>query len=314
MPGSPSSPRVTRNTLLGLVLGLLLGLGLAFLLERLDRRMKDVEDLEASYQVPLLAAVPRRKAYGLPPRAGALDQRADAEVFRLLRAYLRYFNVDRELRVLVVASAVPGEGKTTIAHNLAEAAQETGTKTLLIEADLRRPTLAGLYGLPAGPGLSDQLIGSVGIGEAIRSMPLATRVNGATSEVALDVLLAGHPPPNPAELIASNSMTDLLSWASEHYELVIIDTPPISVVSDAISLLPKADGVVLVSQLGKSTRDAAAFLRDRLSGVNAPVLGVVANCVSTKGKDGFRYGYGYGEYETNANGTSTELKGEPSVQ
>ena len=216
--------------------------------------------------------------------------------------------------MLVVASAVPGEGKTTIAHNLAEAAQETGTKTLLIEADLRRPTLAGLYGLPAGPGLSDQLIGSVGIGEAIRSMPLATRVNGATTEVALDVLLAGHPPPNPAELIASNSMTDLLSWASEHYELVIIDTPPISVVSDAISLLPKADGVVLVSQLGKSTRDAAAFLRDRLSGVNAPVLGVVANCVPTKGKDGFRYGYGYGEYEANANGASTELKSEPSVQ
>ncbi len=143
-PSSPSSPRVKRNTALGLLLGLVLGLGVAFLLERLDRRIRNTDELAEAYQLPLLAAVPQNKSYVLPPQIDSVAHHGDAEVFKLLRAYLRYFNVDRELRVLLVASAMPGDGKTTIAHNLAEAAQETGTKALLLESDLRRPTLAGI--------------------------------------------------------------------------------------------------------------------------------------------------------------------------
>jgi capsular exopolysaccharide synthesis family protein len=292
-PSGPSSPKVARSTALGLLLGLLLGLCVAFLLERLDRRMKNVDDLEAAYGLPVLAAVPRSRSYALPPRADAVDHAGDSEVFKLLRAYLRYFNVDRELRTLLIASAAPGDGKSTIARNLAEAAQETGTKTLLVEADLRRPGLAKHYGLPIGPGLSELLSGTVAVHEAIRSIPIATRVNGATSEVALDLLVAGHPPPNPAELVESNAMAEVLSWAAEHYELVVVDTPPIGVVSDAISLLHKVDGVLVVSQLGKNTRDAAEFLRKRLVGVNAPLLGVVANGLRAKGQAAYGYGYGY---------------------
>lgn len=291
-PASPSSPQVRRNTALGLFLGLLLGLTVAFLLERFDRRMKSPEDLEETYQLPLLAAVPQNKSYALAPQPSATSH-ADTEVFRLLRTYLRYFNVDRELRSLLVVSAAPGDGKTTIARNLAQAAQETGTKALLLEADLRRPTLAQHYGVSTAPGLSELLVGSTDARDAIRAIPIATRVNGKTSQVALDVLVAGHPPPNPAELLESKAMQDLLAWAAEHYELVLIDTPPIAVVSDAMPLLGKVDGVVLVSQLGKNTRDAAAFLRDRLLGVNAPLLGVVANGVRAKGTDGYGYGYGY---------------------
>ena len=101
-------------------------------------------------------------------------------------------------------------------------------------------------------------------------------------------------PPNPAELIESNAMSDLLSWAAEHYDLVVIDTPPLSVVSDAIPLLPKVDGVLIVSALGKNTRDAAAFLRERMAGVNASLLGVVANGVKHSKDHG--YGYGYAGY------------------
>ena len=293
-PNSPSSPKILRNTILGLMLGLLLGLTVAFVLERLDRRMKNVEELETAYGLPLLAAVPQNKSFALPPQPGSGVSQPDGEVFKLLRAYLRYFNVDRELRSLLIASAAPGDGKTTVARNLAEAAQETGTRTLLLEADLRRPTMARHYGLPVAPGLSELLIGSVDPHEVVRSVPIATRVNGNTSEVSLDLLLAGQPPPNPAELIESNSMADVLSWAAEHYELVVIDTPPIGVVSDAMPLLRRVDGVLLVSQLGKNTRDAATFLRDRLVGVNAPLLGVVANGVKAKPKSG--YGYGYGSY------------------
>jgi receptor protein-tyrosine kinase len=293
-PSGPSSPKVARSTLLGLVLGLLLGLIVAFVLERLDRRMKSVEDLEAAYRLPLLAAVPRSRSYALPPRLDAADHAGDSEVFKLLRAYLRYFNVDRELRTLLVASAAPGDGKSTIARNLGEAAQETGSRTLLIECDLRRPTLARHYGLSLAPGLSELLSGSVTVHEAIQSIPVATRVNGATSEVSLDLLVAGHPPPNPAELVESKAMAEVLSWAGEHYDLVVIDTPPLGAVSDAMSLLRRVDGVILVSQLGKNSRDAAAFLRKRLVGVNAPLLGVVANGVKGKGEAGYGYGYGYG--------------------
>jgi receptor protein-tyrosine kinase len=307
-PAGPSSPKVARNTLLGLLLGLMLGLIVAFVLERLDRRMKNVEDLENVYQLPLLAAVPRNRTYALPPQTDSAAHEAASEVFKLLRAYLRYFNVDRELRSLLIASAAPGDGKSTVAYNLAEAAQETGTKTLLIEADLRRPTLAKHYSLSMGPGLSELLSGSVTVHDVIQSIPVATRVNGATSEVALDLLVAGHPPPNPAELVESNAMAEVLSWASEHYELVVIDTPPLGVVSDAMALLRRVDGVVIVSQLGKNTRDAAAFLRKRLVGVNAPLLGVVANGVKgNKGESAYGgYGYGYGYSYT-----SSEQPAEP---
>jgi receptor protein-tyrosine kinase len=291
VPGSPSSPRVKRNTALGFVLGLLLGLGVAFLLERLDRRMKDVDELSSAYGLPLLAAVPQSRSYAVPPLAASAIQDGHTEVFKLLRAYLRYFNVDRELRLLMVASAAPGDGKTTVARNLAQAAQETGTKTLLLEADLRRPDLSSYYGAPEGPGLSELLIGSVSPHESIRSVPIATRINGASSEVSLDVLLAGHPPPNPAELLQSRAMADILSWAAEHYELVVVDTPPLGIVSDAMALLRNVDGVVVVSQLGKNTRDAATFLRDRLVGVKAPLLGVVANGVKLKSQEGYGYGY-----------------------
>ena len=292
-PSAPSSPKVLRNTVLGLLLGLLIGVSLAFLLERFDRRIKTVEDLEAIYRLPLLAAVPNNESYATSSDAALGGQHGEQEVFRLLRAYLRYFNVDREVRSLVVASAAPRDGKTTVARNLAHAAQETGTKTLLIDADLRRPDMAACYGVSAAPGLSEVLTGSAQAREAIRSIPIASRVNGKTAEVTLDVLVAGHPPPNPAELIESQAMAEIISWGAEHYELLVIDTAPLSVVSDAIPLLPKVDGVVIVSQIGKNTRDAAGFLRERLVGINAPLLGVVANRVKGKGRAGYGHGYGY---------------------
>jgi capsular exopolysaccharide synthesis family protein len=294
VPTSPSSPKPLRNTALGVLLGLLLGLTAAFLLERLDRRMKTVEDLEQTYRLPLLAEVPHDKSYARPPTAAGPDYRGQREVFRLLRAYLRYFNVDREIRSLLIVSAAPGDGKTTVARNLAQAAQETGTQTLLIDADFRRPNVARFFALRSEPGLSEVLIGSVEPEQAVQSIPIATRVNGTRTEVALDVLVAGHPPPNPAELIESHAMADTLAWAADRYELVVIDTAPLSVVSDAIPLLRRVDGVVLVSHLGKNTRDAAAFLRDRLASVNAPLLGVVANGANPKSTGG--YGYGYGDY------------------
>lgn len=295
VPTSPSSPKVARNAGLGLVIGLLLGLTVVFLLDRFDRRIKDVDELQSAYHLPLLAAVPQSKVYTTAPHANGVPDRGEREVFRLLRAYLRYFNVDRELRSLLVASAAPGDGKSTVARNLAQAAQESGTRTLLIEADLRRSDTARHYEVWPAPGLSELLVGSAEREEAIRSVPISTRVNGATTDVWMDVLVAGNPPPNPSELIESHAMAELLAWASQNYELVIVDTPPLAVVSDTISLLGRVDGVLVVSQLGKNSRDAAAFLRERLKDINAPLLGVVANAVKSPGKGGYYSAY-YGYY------------------
>jgi capsular exopolysaccharide synthesis family protein len=296
-PASPSSPKVARNTVLGGVFGLILGIGLAFLLARLDRRIRKPEDLARAFGLPLLGVVPESDAYAataggdgataLPPR--------EAEAFRMLRAHLRYFNIDRDVRTVLVSSATSGEGKSTVARHLALAAASMGTRVLLIEADLRRPSLAERLGQTRDTGLGEVLIGALPVAEAIRSVHVPSGMNGAAASVELDVLLVGAIPPNPAELIESRAMEELLAWASEHYELVLIDTPPLTVVSDAIPLLRRVDGVVIVSRLGESTTDAAERMRSRLASLGAPMLGVVGNAYVDRKLDGYGYTYYQGE-------------------
>jgi capsular exopolysaccharide synthesis family protein len=287
-PTVPSSPNTSRNTELGVLLGLLIGLGLAFVLERLDSRIKGAEDLEEIYRVPLLGIVPASAAlaHSGRPRGGekSVLPPADAEAFNLIRAHLRFFNVDHELRTIVIGSASPGDGKTTIARHLAEAAARLGSRVLLLEVDLRQPTLAGHFGLPPGPGLADVLIGSVSMGDAIESIDLTSSEAPTSTQRTLDVLLSGSMrPPNPAELIESHAMGAVLQQAESAYDLVIIDTPPLTAVSDALPLLAKVDGVVIAGWVGRSPRDAAVRLHQVLDSSGAPVLGVIANGAKSGG-------------------------------
>jgi succinoglycan biosynthesis transport protein ExoP len=298
VPTSPSSPKVSRNTILGAFFGLLLGVGAAFLLERSDPRIREPEDLEAVYGLPLLGVVPESAALSPAGRRGGKPEGVlppgETEAFHLIRAHLRYFNVDRTLRTLVIASAGPGDGKTTVALHLASAAARMGSRVMLIEADLRRPTLVRRLEVQSGlGGLADVLIGDVLLNEAIQPVGLTSASEG-WKERAFDVLLAGsQPPPNPGELMESEAMELVLDFAKAEYDLVVIDTPPLTAVSDAFPLLRKVDGVVIVGRLGRNRRDVAERLRDTLVGTGAPLLGVVANGFKVRRRGSNSYGYGY---------------------
>ncbi len=298
VPSSPSSPKVGRNTALGAVLGLLLGLGIAFLLERFDRRIREPKDLEQVYGLPLLGVVPESSALqrsgGGEGSPGAPLPSGESEAFQLIRAHMRYFNVDRRLRTLMVASAAPGDGKTTVARQLAAASARVGARVLLLEADLRRPTIARQLSLVSGRGLADVLIGSASLAEATRRIELVAPTTERPDGHYFDVLVAGAtPPPNPGELIESRAMAGLLEQAQAEYELVVIDTPPLTAVSDAFPLLKKVDGVVIVGRVGRNRRDVAERLHETLTGAGAPLLGVIANGFKARRQGGYGYGYGY---------------------
>jgi capsular exopolysaccharide synthesis family protein len=264
----------------------------------MDRRIREPKDLERIYGLPLLGVIPESKALSRASRRDGEAQptlsAGEAESFHLIRAHLRYFNVDRQLRTILVASAAPGDGKTTIARHLGAAAARMGSRVLLMEVDLRRPTLAQRLGVPSGPGLSDVLIGSLPLDEAVRSIALDTCSAERSDGRSLDVLVSGAVlPPNPGELVESHAMEALLRQAQAVYDLIVIDTPPLTAVSDAFPLLRKVDGVIIVGRVGRNRRDVAERLHETLQSVRAPLLGVIANGVKAGGLDAYSYSYDY---------------------
>jgi capsular exopolysaccharide synthesis family protein len=312
VPTRPSSPKTSRNTIIGGALGLLLGIGLVLLLERLDRRIREPEELETIYRAPLLGAVPESASLsrspqrtadvplGLPPM--------EAETFSLILAHLRSFNAEREVRTALITSAAPSDGTTTVSLHLAEVAARSGARTLLIEMDLRRPTLAHTLSIQPGPGLSDVLTGTISTGEAAQSISLlAPAGDGAT----LDVLTSGNARPySPSELIKTHTMEAVLEQMKSTYDLVVIDAPSLMVVSDAFPVLHKVDGVIVVSRIGRTRRDIAERLQQILDRSAAPLLGVVANRFHASRRT---YAYDYAE-DDKSSATAVSVNGAASSQ
>jgi non-specific protein-tyrosine kinase len=267
-PKHPTSPNVRLNVGLGAVLGLLLGLGIATLRERSDRRLVEPQEQSEAYRLPILGELPRTKS---------LDQAPEA--LRGLQARLRHLHFEEEIRSLLITSARPGEGVSTVAwHMAADASESANRRVLLIEADMRNPNVATRRELAPSPGLADVLTGQVRVEDAIQNA--ANAQNGSHRQ--FDVLTASPPPADSEEFMPyaameSDRMRELLRWAVERYDMVVIDAPSPNRVADAIPLAAQVDGVLVVSRTGVVTRDEAERLREVLRGVGATVLGLVVN-------------------------------------
>jgi capsular exopolysaccharide synthesis family protein len=308
VPDSPTSPRPMRNVLIGALLGLALGIATAFLLERLDRRLRNASEVEEIFERPVLGVIPTSRAIAAagPARESELPLR-DEEAFRILRANLRYFNVDRPVHSVLVTSAEPGDGKSTVSWNLALAAANAGGRALFLEADLRRPRVAeSNQQVRPAPGLTSVLSGHAKLGEAVQTVALGGARADAGEMRTMDVIVAGPVPPNPVDLIESDRMREIVRQVEEQYDLVVIDSPPMSVVSDAIPLVKQANGVIVVARLGKSRRESVSHLHVQLQNLNAAVLGVVVNSRKAERLRGYGLTYQEAYAPQSANGPVME--------
>ena len=300
-PNKPSSPKPKRDLLIGAFAGLMLGLALALGRGQLDRRLRRSEDVEDLMSLPVFGRIRRSDALRKPYRMPEDLPLMDAESFRMLRANLRYAqSIGHRVKSVLVTSAAMEDGKSTVAFYLAAVAAATGSRVLLVEADIRRPVLGAKLGLPDRHGLSSVLANPAkSFTEYCQQVPVAQHNHNPAESLTMDVLLGGRPPRNAAELIDSQRMADILAEAEQQYDLVVVDTPPVAIVSDAIPLMRQVDAVLVVARVGHITGDEMNRLREQLDKVGAPTVGVVANFVSMQ--DGGYYAYG------SQNGAGREL-------
>jgi Mrp family chromosome partitioning ATPase len=297
---------------------LLLGIGAAFGLEMLDRRLIRVSTVESMYGAPVLAVLPHVRKPA-PSRDGhPVIPTAFVEAVRSLRINISMASPQRSARVLLVTSAVPGEGKSTVVRDLALVCAESGEAVLVIDADLRRPSIGKLFGVNPELGLAQVLRGEVPSGQAtVRVHRAGPRNAGANSgngagpagdprlRGSIDLLSYGEQVPDPVPLLSSAEMTTLLSMAKRRFNTVIVDSAPLLAVADTVPLLEMVDGVLLVARLGLTTRDSASRLTSlisRVAGVN--LVGVVTNDIRARLLDERYRGYGgYGGYRPQGHDT-----------
>jgi len=316
IPSYPARPAKARNIALAFLVGLVGGIGLALLREYLDNTVKTPDDIETLTRLPSLAVVPafgdgsghkrRMGIFGGPSTNGHekrielvaqhLPKSQMSEAFRALRTALLLSQPDHPPQVILVTSALPREGKTTAAANLAVTLAQLGDKTVLVDADLRKPGVGRLLNLGTGKyaGLSSYLAG-------VSTLDLVTVPHPAIPNLA--AIPTGPLPPNPADLLSSHKLADAIAELRTKYKFVVIDSPPIMAATDAVILSVQADGVLLVVRSGETPKEAFTRARDLLISVKSRLLGVVLNAVDASAPDYYYsyryypYSYGYGPQE-----------------
>ncbi|RKY90300.1 hypothetical protein DRQ15_07710, partial [candidate division KSB1 bacterium] len=318
-PEFPISPKKKLNLILATLVGLGLGIGVVFFLEYLDNSVRTVEDVER-LQLPLLGSIPDiepEKQNGLwralPKKKGSEDEVGRlatrlvthlkpkspySEAYRSLRTQIQYARSEKPVQTILVSSPGPGEGKSTSVTNLAITMAQMGSKTILVDSDLRRPVLHSLFDLKRDVGLSNYLVGRAEIEEVIRP----------TSVDNLYLISCGILPPNPSELLGSKRMQELIQQLKNEYDYVLFDSPPLIAVTDAVVMAPWVDGVVLVLRSGKTDRDAAVRAFELLRNVKANVLGTLLNDVLPSYMYGSYYYYYYYYYYSSEDGKTKKRK------
>lgn len=285
VPGAPIAPKKATNIMLSFFLALAAACGMAFLQEYLDDRVNSPDDLERIAALPTLGHVPLmgpdqpRLVHSLPANSHV------AESYRALRSSIGFASIDEPLRRLQVTSASKGEGKTVTSVNLATAMAMDGKKVILVDADLRRPTIHRVLNLPNSPGLTEVLLGLKSVDEAIQPTDIEN----------LRVVCSGPIPPNPAELLGTRAFDHVIEQLEERADLVIFDTPPCMPVTDPLIVASRMDGVVLVLHVGKTKKGMIKHVQEMLSRARARVVGVVFNQVEHN-KGGYYYYHYYYYY------------------
>ena len=298
VPTGPIEPNIPRNLAFAFILGLTSGVGLAFLQEGLDNTVRTSEQAQMISGLPALGMIPlpaRTAREGANPKrlviatsskeavelvAQSRPHSQMAESYRALRTSLLLTNLGAPPKVIIVTSALPQEGKTTTSMNTALVLAQKGVRVLLIDADLRRPSIHKILGMGPRSGLSNVLTGSATLQQTITRSSILPN---------LYILPAGTPPPNPADLLASTNMRDVLEELRGQYDHIVVDTPPTLSVTDAVVLSPRADAIVLVIRSGQTTKQALRRSRDILTQVNAKVSGVLLNAVDLTSPDYYYY-------------------------
>ena len=296
----PIKPNKKQNAALGLLVGIFLGGGLAFFLEYMDTSIRTIGDIEKYLSWPVLGIVPRFKQTikgkasdsEIQPVVSKFPKSASAEAYRTLRTNIQLTDLDNPPKFLIVTSAIPLEGKSTTALNLAVALAQKEGKVLLVDADLRKPTIHKLLHLDNSSGFADLLV---------KNSELAASVKQSKDIDNLWVLTSGSIPSNPSELLGSSRMKTLVEQMKKEYEYVILDTPPLISVSDSAILASQADGILMVVRPGKVKGEVGRRTKELLERIGTPVLGCVFNCVEPSHRDYYYY-YNYYHYYAGSEG------------
>lgn len=297
LPTAPSSPNTRLAIALGLLVGAAIAVGYALLRNVFDRRINSTAEVERETGRPVVGTIPQYNGFSDTERiitsAGGndagkngKDEYAIAEALRELRTNLQFMNIDDPPRSIVITSALPGEGKSTITANMANTIAATGQRVVVIDGDLRRPTMAAAFGLLPGVGLTDVLVGNAELDDVMQPW-------GETGN--LWVLGAGKTPPNPSELLGSDTLHKLIEELSRH-SIVLIDAPPLLPVTDAAILTARTDGALVVTRARRTTYDALNAALANLERVKGHALGVIVNGVPRRGVKADGYGYQYRSY------------------